>query len=131
MAEEINPEAEPTSGGVTIADTVVAKVAHMACKDVTGVHALGGATSRAISSFRGGESRTQGIAVDVHDEAIDLDITLVVEYGINIPQVAEACRVRAREQVEATTGMKVRAVNVVVGDVHFPEGPADGPGEQV
>ena len=130
MAEEIDPAAEPASGAVTIADTVIAKVAHMACREVAGVSAMGGVTSRAFSSIRGGESQTQGVAVDVHDDAIDLDITLVVEYGSNIPEVAEACRARAKEQVEATTGMTVRAVNVVVGDVHFPEGAADATGQQ-
>ena len=94
------------------------------------MHTLGGATSRALSSLRGGESRTQGISVDLRDDAVDLDLTLVVSYGVNIPAVAEACRGKVKEQVEACTGLTVRTVNVLVSDVHFPEGPPDAPGGQ-
>ena len=70
------------------------------------MHALGGATSRALSSLRGGgESRTQGVSVDLRDDGVDLDVTLVVTYGVNIPQVAEACRDAVKEQVEGSTGL--------------------------
>ncbi len=125
MAEELKPDAEVNDGGVTIADTVVAKVAHNACREIDGVHGLGGATSRALSSLRGGESKTQGVSVDVHEDTIDIDLTVVVTHGVNIPQVAETCRAKVKEQVESITGMSVRAVNVVVSDIYFPE---DTPG---
>jgi uncharacterized alkaline shock family protein YloU len=126
MVEGPKPDAEVSSSGVTIADSVVAKVAHTACREIAGVHALGGATSRAFSSLRGGENRTQGVSVDLRDDGVDLDITLVVTYGVNIPQVAEACRKAVKEQVEGSTGLTVRSVNVIVSDVHFPEEPAEG-----
>lgn len=125
MADESKPAVDVNDGGVTIADTVVAKVAHNACREIDGVHGLGGATSRALSSLRHGESKTQGVSVDLHEDTIDIDITLVVTHGVNIPQVAEACRTKVKEQIESTTGMSVRAVNVVVSDIYFPE---DSPG---
>lgn len=127
MDEADRPVAEDASGSVTIADSVVAKVAHNACRDVPGVHALGGAASRALSSLRG-ESRTQGVSVDIRDGSVDLDITIVALYGVNVAEVAERCRDAVREQVEATTGLKVRAVNVMVSDIHFPEEPDEPQG---
>ena len=126
MAKGPKPEAEAGSSGVTIADSVIAKIAHKACQEIAGVHALGGATSRALSSLRGGENRTQGVSVDLRDDGVDIDITLVITYGVNIPQVAEACRAAVKEQVEGSTGLTVRCINVVVGDVYFPEDPAAG-----
>jgi uncharacterized alkaline shock family protein YloU len=125
MADKPNPEAESRKGGVTIADNVIAKIAYTACREIDGVHALGGATSRALSSLassvRGGESRTQGVSVDLHDEVVDIDVTLVVEYGANIPQVGETCRTAVKEKVEGVTGLTVRAVNIVVSDIDFAE----------
>jgi uncharacterized alkaline shock family protein YloU len=59
--------------------------------------------------------------VDIIDDTVDIDVTLVVSYGANMTQVAEACRAAIRSQVEGTTGLKVRAVNVLVSDVYFPE----------
>jgi uncharacterized alkaline shock family protein YloU len=118
--------ADPRAGEFEISDTVIAKIAHMACREVDGVHALGGATSRALSSLRVADSRTQGVAVDVRGDGVDVDITLVVTYGRSIPEVAQACRERVRDSIEATTGLTVKTVNVVVGDIFFPEDPAAG-----
>jgi uncharacterized alkaline shock family protein YloU len=125
MADAPNPEPGAASGSVTISDNVVAKVAHNACREIEGVHALGGAASRALSSLRG-ESRTQGVSVDIIDDTVDIDVTLVVSYGVNMTSVAEACRAAVRSQVEGTTGLKVRTVNVLVSDVYFPEEPEAG-----
>jgi uncharacterized alkaline shock family protein YloU len=115
--------------GVEIADSVVAKIAYMACRGIDGVHALGGATSRAFSSLRGGE-HTTGVSVDLRADSVELDITLVVTYGKSIPQVAQECREAVREQIESITGLKVKAINVVVADIHFPEGGAEPDGAQ-
>ena len=71
MADAPNPETGASNGSVTISDSVVAKVAHNACHEIEGVHALGGAASRALSSLRG-ESRTQGVSVDIIDDTVDI-----------------------------------------------------------
>ncbi len=126
MNEASRPDIDDQNGSVTISDSVVAKVAHNACREIPGVHGLGGAASRALSSFRG-ETRTQGISVDIHEGGVDLDITLVATYGYNIAEVAEQCRTAVRDQVAGTTGLTVRQVNVVVSDIHFPDDePGDG-----
>jgi uncharacterized alkaline shock family protein YloU len=46
---------------------------------------------------------------------------MAVLYGANVPTVAEQCRVAVKEQVESITGLTVRAVNVLVTDIQFPE----------
>ena len=121
------PSGTPVAGGeFEIGDTVIAKIAHMACREVEGVHALGGATSRALSSLRVADTRTQGVTVDLRGDSVDVDITLVVTYGRSIPEVAQACRERVRDRIEATTGLAVKAVNVVVSDIYFPEGAPGG-----
>ena len=129
---EQQPETDPSEpgGGVEIGDSVIAKIAHTACRDIEGVHALGGATSRALSSLRGGEHRTQGVTVDLRGDVVDVDVTMVVEYGSSIPQVAQACRENVREKIEAITGLKVKSVNVVITDVNFPEGDSGAEGGQ-
>jgi len=127
MADEPEPQAvapaQPETS-VEIHDSVVAKIAHQACSEVDGVHALGGATSRALSSLRGSEHRTTGVTVDLRGTTVDIDVTMVVVYGKSIPQVAQACRDGVRERVESITGLEVKAINVVVADVYFPEAEA-------
>ena len=116
------PAEQAAGGEFEISDTVIAKIAHMACREIEGVHALGGVTSRALSSLRVADQRTQGVTVDLRGDSVDVDVTLVVTYGRSIPEVAQACRERVRDRIESTTGLAVKAVNVVVSDIYFPEG---------
>jgi uncharacterized alkaline shock family protein YloU len=128
---DVAPQPGVANGEFEIGDTVIAKIAHMACREVEGVHALGGATSRALSSLRVADTRTQGVTVDLRGDSVDVDITLVVTYGRSIPEVAQACREQVRTRIEATTGLTVKTVNVVVSDIYFPEGASGSESGQV
>jgi uncharacterized alkaline shock family protein YloU len=119
------PDAAPASGGgVTINDSVVAKVAFKALGGIEGIHALGGTSARALAGLRG-DKGTPGISVDMREGGVDIDITMSIVFGASVPAVAEAVRKAVSDQVTATTGLPVRAVNVMVTDVVFPE---DQPG---
>jgi uncharacterized alkaline shock family protein YloU len=120
MTDTPKPAAPAAVSGVTISDNVVAKVAFKALSGIEGVHALGGGSSRALAGLRG-DKGTPGISVDLRDGSVDIDITMSIVFGSSVPTIAEACRKAVTEQVEGTTGLKVRAVNVLVTDVAFPE----------
>ncbi len=124
MSEAPTPETPGESGGVQISDAVVAKIAYQALLLVEGVHALGASSLGVFSGLRG-DRTAHGVSVDLREGTADIDAHVVVDYGANIPDVGEACRVAVKEQVEAATGFTVRAVNVVVTDIHFPEHAAD------
>lgn len=109
---------EPPISGVSISDSVVAKVARRAIAGIEGIHTLGGASARALAGLRG-EKSTSGINIDLHEEGVDVDITMSIVYGAKVPEIAEACRKAVTEQIEQTTGLKVRAVNVNVNDIYF------------
>ncbi len=70
-----------------------------------------------------GDKGSSGITVDVCEGSVDIDVSMAVRYGHNLPSVAEACRAAVKEQVESITGLTVRAVNVLVVDIEFPEEP--------
>ncbi|ATG53375.1 Asp23/Gls24 family envelope stress response protein [Brachybacterium ginsengisoli] len=115
-----------TSRGITTLDeTVVAKIAGMAAREVPGVYDMGNAVRRAFSAvtdrFPSGQtSVTGGIAVEKGETQAAVDVTVVVEYGASIVEVGNAIRRNVIEQVEGTTGLEVIEVNVNVVDVHLP-----------
>ena len=119
MSEDGMP-APVDNGGVTISDTVVSKIAVEALKGIDGVGALGGGSGGVLSSLMG-DRGSSGISIDIREGSVDIDISLAVLYGANVPTVAEACRAAVKERVESLTGLTVRAVNVLVTDVQFPE----------
>ena len=111
-------------GTTTIADSVVTKVAGIAAREVPGIYALGGGATRALSSVTSrvgiGDERTQGVSVEVGERQAAVDLTVVIEYGESIPQVAEALRDNVTNRVQGITGLQVTEVNVTVNDLHFP-----------
>jgi uncharacterized alkaline shock family protein YloU len=120
MSDPKTDAAPSSGGGVTINDSVVAKVAFKALGGIEGIHALGGTSARALAGLRG-DKGTPGISVDMREGGVDIDITMSIVFGASVPAVAEAVRKAVSDQVTATTGLPVRAVNVLVTDVVFPE----------
>jgi uncharacterized alkaline shock family protein YloU len=120
-------------GSTTLADVVVTKVASIAALEVPGVHELGGGVARAVGDVRQrvgmGDSRTQGVSVEVGQREAAVDLTLVIDYGESIPQVSEAVRGNVIKRVEGITGLSVTEVNIAVNDLYFPgdEAPAEPP----
>jgi uncharacterized alkaline shock family protein YloU len=112
-------------GRTSIADTVVAKIAGIAAREVSGVYALGGGTSRAVGALRERipGSRTnhgQGVAVEVGERQAAIDLQLVAEYGVSIADLAASIRRNVITSIEQMTGLDVTEVNIDVQDVHLP-----------
>ena len=121
---EQSRELSAQKGQTSIADAVVTKVAGLAAREVPGVHDLGGGTARAVGSVTQrvglGDQRAQGVSVEVGQREAAVDLTVVIEYGESIPQVAEAVREQVIKRVEGITGLSVTEVNVNVNDLYFP-----------
>src|ERR687897_311633 len=115
-------------GGTRIEDSVVSKIAGIAAQEVDGVR-MGGGTSQAIGgllssvtgSSGGSGSQARGVSVEVGEVEAAVDVTLTVEYGKSIPQIAQAVRQNIINRVENLVGLDVTEVNVAVNDVFFPE----------
>jgi uncharacterized alkaline shock family protein YloU len=112
-------------GATTIADVVVQKVAGIATREVSGVHALGGGASRAFNALReripgATASAGQGVAVEVGERQAAIDLQVLVEYGVSIADLAVSVRRNVITAVEQTTGLEVVEVNINVSDVHLP-----------
>src|SRR5215217_2117546 len=112
-------------GGTRIEDSVVAKIAGIAAQEVEGVR-MGGGTTQAIggilSSVTGGGAggQSRGISVEVGTVETAVDLTMTVEYGKPVPQIAEAVRRNVINRVENLVGLNVTEVNISVNDVFFP-----------
>lgn len=117
---------ESPQGRTTIAASVVEKIAGIAAREITGVHAMGGGVSRAFGALReripgGGTSSTSGVQVEVGEKQAAVDLDVIVEYGASIVDIARAVRRNVIHGVERMTGLEVIEVNISVNDIHVPE----------
>jgi len=121
-----NSELISSQGKTSIADTVVQKIAGMAAREVSGVHKLGGSGARALGALReripgsSGPSLSQGVSVEVGERQAAVDLDIVVEYGVAIPDVAEGVRRNVINALTRMTGLEVTEVNVAVDDIYVP-----------
>jgi len=112
-------------GRIEIADEVVEKVAGLACMEVAGVADLGGDIERALESVRdrigiGNKRGDQGIKAKINGREVAIDVTIMIEYGHVVMEVARNVKNNVASQTSRMLGLKVVEVNVTVDDVKLP-----------
>jgi len=119
-------------GRIHIADEVVEKVAGLAALEVEGVADVGGDFERAIESVReriglGNKRGDQGIKAEVKGHEVAISVTVMVEFGHVVLDVARQVQANVAQKTQRMLGLKVVEVNVTVDDVRTtrPEEPAD------
>ena len=75
-----------------------------------------------VGGLLGRKGPGRGIKIETDGHAVTLDVTILVEYGARIPDVAADIQARLRSAIEETTGKFVRAVNVTVQGIRGPSG---------
>jgi len=65
------------------------------------------------------EHLTQGIQItrDAVGDGVTIDLHVIVEYGLNLAEVASTIRNRVSYEVGRLTGLPVRAIEVHIDDV--------------
>jgi len=113
-----------SNGMVYFASDVVATIAGLAVTEVEGVANTVSGTGSLVDIFaRRGQSNsknlTRGIRVEVSDNEVRVDVTIIVEYGSPVPEVAESIQENVKKAIETMTGMTVKSVDVHVSGVSF------------
>ena len=113
-------------GQISVAEGVVQKIAGKACREVSGVHAMGVGSARAFGALReripgsSGPNVSQGVGVEVGETEAAVDLDIVVEYGVSIAELGRSIQRNVKQAVERMTGLRVVEVNVAVDDVFLP-----------
>lgn len=106
-------------GTTTIANEVVSVIAGLAASEIPGVSSMSSGLVDDISSSLGMKSARRGVKVELMDDVAKIDISVVVEYGIKIPEMASNLRSAVIEAVQSMTGLTVEQVNIYVQSVHL------------
>lgn len=107
---------------IKIADDVVAVIAGVAVSEVSGVADMAGGFAGGITEVLSGKKNlAKGIKVEVGEKDTKIDVNIIVEYGVRIPDVAFEIQNRVKKAVETMTGLTVLEVNVHVQGVSTEE----------
>jgi uncharacterized alkaline shock family protein YloU len=144
MAQQTTTDLQPANanghalvtgqGKTSIADSVVEKIAGVAAREVSGVHEMGRGAARTFGTIKeklpvggSGPNVTQGVKVEVGERQAAIDIDLVVDYGVSIPDVSQSVRDNVIQRIERMTGLQVTEVNISVDDVYLGDDSAPEP----
>lgn len=110
---------EENNNKIKIADEVVAIIAGKAVSEIQGVYEMSGGFAGGISEVLSGKKNlSKGIKVVVTEKDAKIDVNIIVEYGVRIPEIAFEIQTKVKKAVETMTGLKVTEVNVHVQGVN-------------
>ena len=101
-------------GSVKIADEVISIVAGLAATEVPGVAGMSGGLAGGIAELLGKKNFSKGVKVIVTGKKVTVEIYVIIEYGISIPEVAIEIQEKVKSAVENMTGFEVAAVDIHV-----------------
>lgn len=106
-------------GTIHIADEVLAVVAASAALEVEGVSSLAANLSTDLAELMGKKVYSKGVRLSVANGQVVVEISILIQYGFIIPDVAKKVQEAVMTAVSNTSGMEVSRVNVQVAGVSF------------
>lgn len=106
-------------GQIKIADEVVGIIAGLAATEVPGVAGMSGGLAGGIAEILGRKNLSKGVKVEVGEKEAAIDLFIIVEYGVKIPDVAWQIQESVKKAIETMTGLKAIEVNIHIQGVNI------------
>ncbi len=124
IVEEAAVEAEETKeesvGNIKISVDVVSTIAGIATAEIAGVAGMYGTFAGGIAEMLGAKKNpSKGVKVDMNDQNVTIDLYIVVDYGVRIPELSWEIQENVKSSVETMTGLDVLKVNIHIEGVSF------------
>jgi uncharacterized alkaline shock family protein YloU len=104
-------------GNIVIAREVVGIIAGLAATEIEGVAGMSGGIAGGIVEILGRKNLSKGVKVEVGEKEAAVDLFIIAEYGVRIPEVAWKIQENVKKAIESMTGLEVVEVNIHVQGV--------------
>jgi uncharacterized alkaline shock family protein YloU len=108
-------------GSIRIADEVVGVIAGLAATEIAGIAGMSAGLVGGIAEMLGKKNLSKGVKVEVGEREAAVDLYVIVEYGVRIPDVALRVQENVKRAIESMTGLEVVEVNIHIQGVGFSE----------
>lgn len=114
------PVEDEEIGNIKISVDVVSTIAGIAAAEVKGVAGMYTSFAGGIAEmFSSKKNPNKGVKVEMSEESVTVDLYIVVDYGIRIPELAWEVQENVSANIESMTGLKVDKVNIHIEGVSF------------
>lgn len=110
-------ESRSDLGTIRIHKKVIASIASLASMEIEGVKRVGGDIRTNIYELFGKKSLA-GIKVDIDkNEDVRLEIPLVIQYGFNLPEIANKAQENVHHALEKMTNLSIKSININIQSI--------------
>lgn len=106
-------------GKIQISDDAVGIIAAVAAMEIPGVADMSGTMAGEIVQKLGGKNSGKGVKMKRSEEGISLDLYIIVDFGVVIPEIAIEVQRQVKSAVEKLTGMAIIEVNVIIQGIKY------------
>jgi uncharacterized alkaline shock family protein YloU len=111
---------EEKLGKVTIAPEVLITIARLTTLSTPGVVRMSTDWMGNVNRLLGRTSSGGGVRIEVEDEAVTVDLHVIVEPGVNMYNLGQVIQAEVTRAINDMVGVAVRAVNIHIEDVEEP-----------
>lgn len=116
--KEFTPE---SNNNIKISEEVIITIASVSISEIEGVSGTGMGIVEGIAKIFAKKPLTTGIKVTISENNVIIDINVIMNYGVRIPEVAWNIQEAVKKEVELMTGLVVEKVNVRVVGIEIPQ----------
>ena len=120
---------EAARGITKISEDVVAIIAGLAATEVSGVVGMSGGVVGGIAELLGRKNLAKGVKANVGEKEAVIDLFLIVDFGVRIPDVALRVQESVKRAVEEMTGLRISEANVHIQGVILEKGEQKNEGQ--
>ncbi|MEW6102628.1 MAG: Asp23/Gls24 family envelope stress response protein [bacterium] len=108
-------------GEVKVSNEAIASIAGITASNVDGVVGLSGGIRDGIVNILTRGQVTKGVKVEVGQEEVIVDVSIILRYGVKIFDVSFSVQEAVKKAIQDMTGLRVVEVNVFVEGVEIVE----------
>ena len=112
-----------SNGTVTFATEVISTIAALAANEVEGVASMYGVNSGLAEILsrknQSGKNITKGIKVELVEGNLHVQVSIVIDYGSPVPEVAHNLQENIKKAVETMAGIHVDHIDIHVQGISF------------
>ncbi len=129
MAENLNINSY-NNGSVNIADDVIGVITSIATSEIEGIKALSGTFQDDVLEMIGKKNFNKGVKVEMVDQVVSVALSVIVDYGSKVHEVAREVQENVKLAIESMTGLEVASVDVSIEAINIKDYLADKMSDQ-
>lgn len=109
---------ETEGGTIKVSSEVIGTIATLAASEVDGVIRMGGSVVEGIIEiFK--KNYEKGVKVEFHNSDVNVELSIIVAYGVKIPEVAVLVQQNVKRAIENMVGLNVIKINITIQGVEI------------